>query len=92
MKTTIYRAILASFFLCSMVISSQATDIKHHHPGDEATMSSNEMHGMKRQKMKTMQRPPFVFAHGGFGQTMVQWGILHVGTPLLWGAKCGPPL
>ena len=55
MKTTLYRAILASFFLCSMVISSQATDIKHHHPGDEATMSSNEMHGMKRQKMKTMQ-------------------------------------
>ncbi len=55
MKTSLYRAILASFFLCSMVISSQATDMEHHHPGDEAAMSSNEMHGIMMQRMEMMQ-------------------------------------
>lgn len=55
MKTFVKTAILAGLLFAGIVVSSQAADMEHHHPGDEAAMPSNEMHEMMMQRMATMQ-------------------------------------
>ncbi len=55
MKTSLKTAVLASLLLGTMTISSQAANMEHHHPGDEAAMSSDARHDMMMQKMEMMQ-------------------------------------
>lgn len=58
MKTSLKTAILTSLLLGAMVFSSQAADMEHHHPGDEASMSADAMQEMMMHKMDMMGDKP----------------------------------
>lgn len=54
MKRTIKAVILTSLLLAAMAVTSQAADMEHHHPGDGAAMTPNDMQEMMQQKMEGM--------------------------------------